>query len=360
MVFRAIALLASLAVAFIAAELALSRRRDRSAAQAVDDAVRQHRQSIAALYENSPGGLRLRRFLDVEHVDSISGRRVSFRTNALGYRDAELGPKPAGERRLLVLGDSITLAAYCEEAETYPRLLERRLRAADGAVRVINAGIAGAALREELLVLHETGLLTQPDSVLVGLFLNDAQQSRVYPIPQGLAEYSEIARRWSEQQYSRQVLGEAKAQYERLSGRFFPTTQYAADAWRSDRAAFEAEIARNVLDWGAAWFPWAWEEMRPDLDVLRGLGARHGFKLCVALFPCTAQVEAETLDDQPQRSFERLLAELGIAHLDLLPALRAAYRRTGRSLAYDHCHLTPEGNAVVAEALSAFLLRERF
>lgn len=353
--FRVVALVGSLAVALVATEWVLSWAANRRAEAGLAAAVRDRRGSIAPLYENTPGGLRLRRFLDLHHVDPISNRGTHIRTNALGYRGDAVGPKAPGELRILVLGDSITLAAYCEESETYPSQLEQRLVRPDRPVRVINAGVAGASLREYLLIFNETGRLTQPDWVVVGLFLNDAQQSRNFPIPQGLAAHSEIARRLAEHRYTEQVRDEAPREYERLSGRFYPTTQYAPDAWRHDRAAFEAQIALNALDWGAAWFSWAWEEMRPDLDGLRGLAVHDRFRLFVVLFPCTMQVEAEFLDDQPQRYFERLLAELGIRHLDLLPAFRAAYRKSGRSLAYDHCHLTPQGNALAAEELARAL-----
>jgi phospholipase/lecithinase/hemolysin len=40
--------------------------------------------------------------------------------------------------------------------------------------------------------------------------------------------------------------------------------------------------------------------------------------------------------------------------VDLLPALRAS---RGQPLFYDHCHLTPAGNAIAAEQIAGLLLR---
>ena len=40
--------------------------------------------------------------------------------------------------------------------------------------------------------------------------------------------------------------------------------------------------------------------------------------------------------------------------VDLLPALRAS---RGQALFYDHCHLTPAGNAIAAEQIADLLLR---
>ncbi len=299
--------------------------------------------------------MRLKRFLDCEIVDPASGRVVRLRTNALGYRDGPIAPRASGEFRILVLGDSITLSAYTEEDETYVRQLEARLRTHFGGVRTINAGMRGACLREYLLILTETGLLTQPDMVLVGLYLNDAKRSRTFPLPEGLSAYSAIARRLQELSLANELSDESKERWEQYAGKPFPTREFSEGAWRTDREAFEAQIAAAAVDWGFAWFPAAWEEMRPDMQVIKELSAMHGFRLAVALFPSTFQVEAEFLDSTPQDMFIEMMREMELPHLDLLPILRAAYRERGHSLAYDNCHLTPEGNAVVADALAEFL-----
>jgi lysophospholipase L1-like esterase len=308
------------------------------------------------IYELTPeGSYRLRRFLDKSITDPISNVPTHIRTNALGYRGGPVGPKEPGEFRILALGDSITLSAYTQEHETYPAILEGLLGNSGGNVRVLNAGISGAGLREELLVLHETGLLTQPDLVIVGLFLNDATRSRMFRIPEGLLAHSAIARRFAENQYVEEALAESRREYERLSGRPSPTETFAELAWRNDRAAFEKKIAEGAADWGRGFYAWAWAEMRPDLDIMRALAAEHGFELLVVLFPATIQWEANFVDDRPQRHFENLMKELGLRHFDLLPVMRAAYQRDRRSLSFDHGHLRPEGNRVAAEAIAAFL-----
>lgn len=325
------------------------------------------RQRGPSLYEITPRGVRLRRFLDVEFVDPISGRAVAFRTNNFGYRGPDVGLKPPGEYRILVLGDSITLSSYTEEAEAYPAAIEAMLngsapstaggaRPQGGVVyRVLNAGIAGAALREELHVLNETGLFTSPDLVLLGLFLDDAQRSHQFPMPEGLAAYSAIARRVSEMLQSQEITGEARKEYTRLSGRPYPEQPFPEGAWRHDPEAYEAEVAAACANWGRGCFPWTWEVMRPDIEVMQGLGRQHGFKLAVVLFPATKQWETEVQDDRAQRLFSALMNELELPHLDLLPVFRAEYRRQPRPLSYDHCHLVPEGSRIAAEAIAAFL-----
>jgi len=66
--------------------------------------------------------------------------------NPQGIRDDEpVGPKEPGERRIVVLGDSIVFAVQVEHHETFCELLEARLNArGDGTrYRVLNAGVQG-------------------------------------------------------------------------------------------------------------------------------------------------------------------------------------------------------------------------
>lgn len=355
MVFAAVALAMGAAAAFVLGDLFLLWWDLTVEQRPLGQAIPWTRMDDPPINDQSAGGLRLKRFLDCRIVDPISKREVSFRTNQFGYRGPPLEPKAAGECRILVLGDSITLSSYTEERESYPRQLEGLLAEDGHAVTVINAGMRGASLREELLILTETGLFTDPDVVLVGMFLNDANRSRMIPMPEGLFAYSAIARRLREISLMNELAGDARRRWEQFSDDPFPEATFPEGAWRTDREAFMAMVAKASVDWGFAWFEAAWQEMRPDLEVMRGLAERHGFTLAVALFPATYQVEAEFVDDRPQRMFREMAEEVGVPHLDLLPGMRAAYRRLGRSLSYDHCHLTPEGSRVAAELLAPFI-----
>src|SRR5262249_31299389 len=60
--------------------------------------------------------------------------------NSGGVRDDEIPPKPLGERRIVVLGDSLVLAVQVPLQQTFCKLLERQLNARqhDLHYRVIN------------------------------------------------------------------------------------------------------------------------------------------------------------------------------------------------------------------------------
>ena len=69
---------------------------------------------------------------------------VESRYNSLRFRDREFGPKRRGVRRVMVVGDSFTEGQGVKEPDTYARVLERRLNAAEpGRFEVMNCGRRG-------------------------------------------------------------------------------------------------------------------------------------------------------------------------------------------------------------------------
>jgi lysophospholipase L1-like esterase len=94
--------------------------------------------------------------------------------NPQGLRDERpIGPKQPGERRLLVLGDSITFGARVRTEETYCRRLEDALAAAGQPWHVLNAGVTGYDAGQEADWLELFGLRLQPDAIAIGFCIND-------------------------------------------------------------------------------------------------------------------------------------------------------------------------------------------
>ena len=101
--------------------------------------------------------------------------------NAEGVRDdRDIGPKPANERRIVVLGDSLVLSVQVDQQQTFCSLLEARLNRDGGpyTYRVINAGVQGYGPVEELLFFREIARRFQPDLVIAAIFVgNDAEEA---------------------------------------------------------------------------------------------------------------------------------------------------------------------------------------
>jgi GDSL-like lipase/acylhydrolase family protein len=120
------------------------------------------------------------RWMAPVRLDAVAQRApwaVEFRYNTLRFRDAELGPKPPGVRRVMVLGDSFTEGQGVKEPDTYPRRLEALLNASGtGRWEVRNCGRRATDF-PELYTAFDQILPFAPDVVLYGMVLNDADRS---------------------------------------------------------------------------------------------------------------------------------------------------------------------------------------
>ncbi|MBI4365988.1 MAG: hypothetical protein HY543_04135 [Deltaproteobacteria bacterium] len=278
-----------------------------------------------------------------------SHRDILIRTNELGFRSPAIAPKAGDERRILVLGDSITLADHVAEEETYASRLEHYLRQTDPATRVINAGIGSVDIVQEAKILRESIDTIAPRTIVVGLYLNDGELSAnvlVRPLPGILGKsyfLGYFQRKWLIVRYRlmhRDEFEDANQTWlkEFVNGRELQETD------------FDYLVVKNARDWGAAWNPATWDIIERNLREMREVAAAHGARLAVILFPVRHQVEAASLHDTPQRYFAERMRELQLPHLDLLPLLRTAWRADpGRQLYYDKCHFTAEGYDLVAQ-----------
>jgi len=99
---------------------------------------------------------------------------VTIRTNSKGLRGPEREyAKPAGTRRVLILGDSFGEGYYVEEEQTARALLEGGLNLACPPVEVLNAATAGYSTDQEYLFYAREGRRYGSDLVLVFFYYND-------------------------------------------------------------------------------------------------------------------------------------------------------------------------------------------
>jgi hypothetical protein len=116
--------------------------------------------------------------LGYAHPRSISyqlgSNRVSL--NSHGHRDDEMPvDKPAGEHRILILGDSVAFGWGVDQWEDFPARLEALLRNEQGDLwQVINTGVNGYNSEQEAIYIATEGIRFKPDIVLLVLVSNDA------------------------------------------------------------------------------------------------------------------------------------------------------------------------------------------
>jgi lysophospholipase L1-like esterase len=287
--------------------------------------------------------------------------------NAQGVRDDAIGPKAPGERRIVVLGDSLVLAVQVPHEATFTQRLQARLNASAPAgvrYRVINAGVQGYGPVEELLFYRRIAARFDADVVVVSTFVaNDAVEAfdQAWRLD-GTRAASVAVREDTERTLRRivrrsMVLQIARQRYDQLRSRAGgsgapnrPVGTYLATAPPYITGGLEVAVrALGELDRDA-----------------RANGAR----LAIALMPARFQLDpAEyerlrvvteptagplTVDGATER-FRAAVAPLGVPTLDLLPVLKAA--PPGQFFVHT-VHFTPAGHETVAAALEAFLRRE--
>ncbi|HYN05636.1 MAG TPA: SGNH/GDSL hydrolase family protein, partial [Vicinamibacteria bacterium] len=125
---------------------------------------------------------------------------VLYQVNAEGLRGRETTvEKPAGVRRVAVLGDSIAFGYWVADEDGFPRQLEAMLNPAGAAgdrVEVLNFGVPGYNLDQEIEALRAKVLAFAPDLVVVAFCLNDLEGIFSYEL--GLVQdRAERAQSWA-------------------------------------------------------------------------------------------------------------------------------------------------------------------
>jgi len=108
-------------------------------------------------------------------------RGNSLTINSLGLRGREYRyQKPAGIRRILVLGDSFTWGYGVGDEDVFTEVLQRRLQSQGRDTQVINTGVSGWGTGQQYLFLKSEGFRYQPDVVVLAFYLlNDPREVRL-------------------------------------------------------------------------------------------------------------------------------------------------------------------------------------
>ena len=130
-------------------------------------------------------------------VQPVNGQKIEVRSNNLGMRGADVGPKQnASERRILMIGDSFVWGMGVAEQQAIPAQLEQRLRATSRNVLLGNAGMWGTSPREWGYTVDRFRQSFQPDAIVAVIYLgNDLSDLTLPPlyVLDGLPLTSEFA-----------------------------------------------------------------------------------------------------------------------------------------------------------------------
>ena len=273
-----------------------------------------------------------------------------FRINSRGFKDVEFATeKPPGTVRVVALGDSFTYGAV-PYAANYVTLLKEALRERFGNVEVLNMGIPGTGPRDYLELLGGEAAALDPDVVIVSLFLgNDFEPPR--RVRSYLYELARFAVRLGTQTTGQIYHGPGTYDDDApvfTDERYLALERERSAVFRRDPGAAEPAIRAGM----------------EHVAAMKRVADQRGIRLYAVLIPDEVQVDA-ALQEKVVRSaghapsdydfgglnrrIARFLDELGVEHLDLLPAFLA--RSETRLYRVNDSHWNIAGNALAAEAI---------
>ena len=103
-----------------------------------------------------------------------------LKTNSLGFRGREPGPKKPGIKRIVLMGASPAFGWGVREEDSYAALLERALAKAGKEAEVINASVIGYSSWQGLKLLDLTISGLKPDLLIVAYGVNDVDKYRFF------------------------------------------------------------------------------------------------------------------------------------------------------------------------------------
>jgi len=306
-------------------------------------------------------------------ISTVSGP-IEVAVNEVGFRDENYPVARTGERaRVLVLGDSFTLALEMAQDETFHARLERLY---GGEVEVISLAASGYDPTQELLAYEHIGRDFDPDVVLLAFYvgndlinrprspevpyysLDDDGQLRLHNFPYDEEfEVPLVPSQRSTPLMKRSMLafmiGSVQRQRAERGGLGQDVCDYLYREYFPDPTAEDWALTEAIL------------------LALRDAVQADGGAFRVVLIPTEFQIEDPVEDalmgrcEVPEGAFEganqaRLVAFLeanDVRYLDLTPALQAARLSTDGPLysPKPDIHWTSEGHAVAAEALFEWL-----
>jgi lysophospholipase L1-like esterase len=331
----------------------------------------------------------------VGHIPGKTGRWTStefdvpVRINRDGFRDRErTEAKPAGTRRIVILGDSFAEALQVPLEESFPALLEAQLGGGRAPVEVLNLGVSSTGTGQQLLVFRDHGRRYAPDLVVLAFFTgNDFRNSSrvldgdpvlTYPVigPDGrIARDAEGQPRFTAVRSTgalRQFLREHLASYRFFAPRvrsIGPLTAWLPWLFTTGSATATVDGGPDESRDG----PGPSKAWRQAVDVtLELLGdlqrevERAGARFFVVVIPApwevsagpppglTASVPGWDLD-RPERAVLETLARRGVPAVSVRERLRTETERGHAVFFAQDGHLNADGHRAVAEVLSAAL-----
>jgi len=279
--------------------------------------------------------------------------------NAAGYRDDDFPrAKPAGEYRVLALGDSFTFALGVRFEDLWVQQLELALGARVGPERsaqVVNAAVAGYNTRQELIVLESDGWSLDPDLVVVAFYWNDLVGNDE-PIPdlQTTPRIANAELTWERGEREQgHLIPAALRDRLRQSVLLYQATIRAKQVM----AAFDppagayATVQRALLEGDDDTLEPYWRATRERLLEITASARRRGVPVVLMLFPMENEIKIDFPEMRMAETLREVWAPTGMPFVDLTAAYRESLRGGANPfLPYD-LHPNAHGMKIASDRL---------
>ena len=294
-----------------------------------------------------------------------------LKSDSIGLRnDTIRADLPAGHIRVAALGDSHTFGQGVSGEETWPRILEASLKKAwpEASSDVINAGIGGLGIEQELELFEDLVAPLKPRVVVLAYYWNDMPvrlppEAELRPGETMVLPRSAVPKKKAASSGARSSQAEPSAfmaSIKKLAKKSYllyylvqkiPALQMATSS--SDMTAWK----RYSLEGGTTpRMEAAWAFVDSQFERFRRLADEHGFEPVLVTIPIFEQMIS---DDYGRAGYQDYVARLAKKHrihaIDPLKAIRAIEPSYPRDFVPFDGHPTGRIYAVVADEVARCL-----
>jgi hypothetical protein len=300
------------------------------------------------------------------------------RVNALGLRGRETTiQKPAGTRRILMLGDSFTMGKGVQDNETFPVIVETLLQpqlaaCGGGALEVLNGGVDSYAPVLSALQLQRDLLQLSPDLVVENIDNSDLIQEAAYrhqAVRNDKGEIVAVPQVWQNSWYEQFLSWTSRHLFltrvllvyvnRSMDHRELTVRRVVNEAGREHFAhTLEGDIDRTAQ----------WRDLFESIGRMKQLTDSIHADFLLSTYPWAHQIgetgwvpgrynfmkKGERTSDLTEKTIRERSAALGIDVFEALPVFKSHQGTEPLYFNYDP-HWTAAGQRIMAEGLARYI-----
>ncbi|MBI1784680.1 SGNH/GDSL hydrolase family protein [Candidatus Sumerlaeota bacterium] len=227
---------------------------------------------------------------------------------------------PAGQRRVVFLGDSVTYGVDIPYEKSIPQLFEQGANARGNPTETFKMALPGWCTFQEEIAYKTIARKYKPDLVVLGFCLNDvAEMQNNLTEPKPMLKILGLAYRHSN--VVRSIMRPREREIYRVEELFqHPERAKVKSGWKLTFDKLE-ELVREV---------------RAD-----------GARFVLLIYPFRLQVEPDAPDPIPQEALAKWCIDHGVDYLDVLPVMKGI----GPAGYIDYDHFSPAGTEAIVQTM---------